>query len=36
MKRDTAEPAAFGGTALAARRAWFADKKNPVITDDGA
>ena len=37
MKRVwAAEPAAFGGAAAAAHRAWLAAKKNPVITDDGA
>jgi hypothetical protein len=37
LKRPrAAEPAAFGGTARAARRARLAAKKNPVITHDGA
>jgi hypothetical protein len=37
LKRPwAAEPAAFGGAAAPARRAWLAAKKNPVLTADGA
>jgi hypothetical protein len=35
MHGTAAQPAAFGGAAPAARRAWLAAKKKPVITDDG-